>query len=243
MIDAVNANARATDGRKEYPDDARRRRLVWLAARAVERRRARGLVLVDARRRSRARRRAIRGSQFLDGKNAGYPEAALRRDLESIPQQAGGDARRSDAARQAARRQHARLQPGGDRRARPADVRRARAGPRGRAAQRAPALLRSRAPAGRRAGGRRRARLRARRSPHRRDARQRQPDDGAHGHRAGGRLRRAPVRIGRSGTDGREQARTRATSPCSSRRAPARRSRSRCDATSTRRPSPFPWDR
>ena len=74
---------------------------------------------------------------------------------------------------------------------------------------------------------------------HRRDARQRQPVDRAHGRRAGGRVRRAPDRIGRRRTGGPCRSAP-ATSPCSLPRGPARRSPSRCAATPTRRPPPFP---
>ncbi len=48
MIAAVNSHARVVDGRTRVSDDVRRRWLVRLAARTVERRRARGVVLVDA---------------------------------------------------------------------------------------------------------------------------------------------------------------------------------------------------
>ena len=117
---------------------------------------------------------------FLDGTNAGYPETALRARHRQHPGQARDHPRGSDAAGQAAGRQHARLQPRGDRRAGAADAGRARAGPRGRSPQRPPALLRSRTPARRRAGGRGGARLGTRRSADRRHARQPEPDRIAH---------------------------------------------------------------
>ena len=135
--------------------------------------------------------------QFLDGKNAGYPEAALQRELESIPtkvaqiraDQTPPDKRLADnmldsnpAATDAlVRLMFGALVPG-----------------------REGGLLNARlryfdpvAPPRRRAGGCRRAGLRARRSPHGRHARQPQRDDAAHGDRAGRRLRRASVRVGR----------------------------------------------
>ena len=74
MIDAVNAHARTVDGRTEYPTMFGAERLVWLAARAVERRRARSLVLVDARR-DRSRVGANPGSSTWRARTA-----AIRRD-------------------------------------------------------------------------------------------------------------------------------------------------------------------
>ncbi len=160
MITAVNAHARVVDGRREYPTmfgadgwygwqpqpwnvGALE---VWYWSMQPE---------------DRTRVGANPWLDFLEGRNASYPEAALQRELDSIPTQARRDPRRSHAARQAPRRQHARLQPGRDRRLGSPDVGSARARPRRGLAQRPPALLRSRAPPRRRAGGCRRARVRA----------------------------------------------------------------------------------
>ena len=93
MIDAVNANARVDERTQGIPDDARRRRLVWVAAGAVERRRARGLVLVDARRRSRARRRrSVAGVPRTARSRLSGSGAAARSGEHPAP--AGSDARR-----------------------------------------------------------------------------------------------------------------------------------------------------
>ena len=83
MIGAVNAHARvtSTDGRNTPRCSARR--VVWLAAGALECGRARGLVLVDAPD-DRARVGTDPWVEFLDGRNPGYPETSLQRDLESI---------------------------------------------------------------------------------------------------------------------------------------------------------------
>ena len=75
--------ARSTAAR-EYPTMRGARRLVWLAARAVERRRARGVVLVDARRTIARASAPIRGSSFSKARTPAYPETALKRDLDSI---------------------------------------------------------------------------------------------------------------------------------------------------------------
>ena len=196
MIDAVNANARVTDGRKEYP--SMRGADGWYGWRPEPWRvGALEVWYWSMRDDDRARVGTDPWLAFLDGKDDGYPEAALRRDLESIPRRLAAMRADRDAAGEAARRQHARLQSRRDRCARPPDAGRARAGPRGRAAQRAPALLRSRAQAGRRPRGRGRPRVRAGRSANRRDAGQRQPVDRTHGRRAGGSVRRASDRIGR----------------------------------------------
>ena len=68
------------------PDDARRGGMVRLARCAVERGRAGSLVLVAETRGPGAHRVRTRGSDFLGGRNAAYPEQALERDLKSIPQ-------------------------------------------------------------------------------------------------------------------------------------------------------------
>ena len=110
---------RARDRRPQgVSDDARRRRLVRLAAAS------RG---ASARSKSGTGRCAttiarasapIRGSRSSTGKDAGYPEAALRARSREHPAASWRAMRaRQDAAGEAARRQHARLQPGGDRRA------------------------------------------------------------------------------------------------------------------------------
>ncbi len=159
--DRVGQPSRASGERpRRISHHARRGRLVRLAARPVECRRARSLVLVDERRGSRARRRkpVARVPRRPEPRLRGHG-ARARAGRDSA--QARGHPRRSDAARQASRRQHARCEPGGDRRAGAADVRRARSGPRRRPAQRARPLFRSGAPARRHPGGRRRARLRA----------------------------------------------------------------------------------
>ena len=56
MIDAVNSHARTVDGRTRVSDDARGPWLVWLADCALERGRARAVVLVDEARGSAAHR-------------------------------------------------------------------------------------------------------------------------------------------------------------------------------------------
>ena len=63
------------------PDDARRQRMVRLAERAVERRRAGSLVLVAEAAGPRARRRQ-RVDRFSARAEPGYPEQALERDLQ-----------------------------------------------------------------------------------------------------------------------------------------------------------------
>ena len=140
--------------------DVRRRRLVRLAEHAVERRRARSLVLVaetggPAARHQRDGVGAARSdglgpvSRRAEPRLSGTGPRARPEDDRAA---ADRDAPRHDASGTAAGRQHARLQPGGDRFAGAADVGRASAGPRGRAAERAPALLRSRSKTRRRAG-------------------------------------------------------------------------------------------
>ena len=114
--------ARRSNGRKQYPDDARRRRLVRLARHAVERRRAGGLVLVaeaagpGARRAQRLGRFPARAERRVS--RAGAASAISRAS------RSGWTAMRArhDAAGETAGRQHARLQPGGDRVAGAVDV-------------------------------------------------------------------------------------------------------------------------
>jgi hypothetical protein len=85
MIDAVNANARVTDGRKEYP--SMRGADGWYGWRPEPWRvGALEVWYWSMRDDDRARVGADPWLAFLDGKDAAYPEAALRRDLESIQQ-------------------------------------------------------------------------------------------------------------------------------------------------------------
>ena len=223
-------------------DDGRRRRLVRLAA-ASRGTSARSRCGTGRCARPIARASApIPGSTSSTGRTPATPRRRCERDIDSIPRKLATiradrtppDKRLADNmldSNPAATDALVRLMLG-----------RARAGPRGRPPQRAPALLRSGAPARRRAGGCRGAGLGARRSADGRHARQPEPDRIAHGDRAGGRLRRASVRIGRVERT-HDAAWTRETSPCSSRRAPAPRSRWRPAATSTSRRLQFPWDR
>ena len=84
MIDAVNANARVTDGRKEYP--SMRGADGWYGWRPEPWRvGALEVWYWSMRDDDRARVGDDPWLAFLDGKNDGYPEAALQRDLESIP--------------------------------------------------------------------------------------------------------------------------------------------------------------
>src|SRR5687767_10067475 len=85
MIDAVNANARVTDGRKEYP--SMRGADGWYGWKPEPWRvGALEVWYWSMREDDRARVGADPWLAFLDGKDAAYPEAALRRDLESIQQ-------------------------------------------------------------------------------------------------------------------------------------------------------------
>ena len=189
---------RTRDERTEgVPVDARRRRVVRVAAGAVARGRARSLVLVDARRRSRRASATIRGWRSWTARTTRYPEAALRRDLDSIPRRlAAMRADRTPPEKRLAdnmldynpaatdalvRLMLGALVPGREggllnARLRYFDPVRKRAGVPEDVAALVSAL-----------GDR----------SHRRDARQRQPDDRAHGRRPGGRVRRAPDRVGR----------------------------------------------
>ena len=189
---------------------------------AVERRRARGLVLVDARRRIARASAPIRGSTISTGRIPAIPRPSLQRDLESIPRRLAAmradrtppDKRLADNmldSNPAATDALVRLMCGALVPGREGGLLNAR--------------LRYFDPVRRRAGvpedvaalvselGDRR---------HRRHAGQREPDDRAHGRRAG-RRRTPSTRSSRSsGTD--EPCRSaRATSPCGSPRAPARR--------------------
>jgi hypothetical protein len=83
MIDAVNSHARTVDGAR-VSDDVRGQWLVWLADRALECGRARAVVLVDEARGSAAHRRNA-WVDYLEGRNPGFPETVLKRDLDSIP--------------------------------------------------------------------------------------------------------------------------------------------------------------
>jgi hypothetical protein len=84
MIDAVNARARTVDGRKEYPTmfgpdgGYGWQREPWSVG-ALE------TWYWSMRAADRARVPANPWLDYLDGRNASYPESALSRDLESIP--------------------------------------------------------------------------------------------------------------------------------------------------------------
>ena len=84
MITAVNANARTAGGRTEYPTMFGRegwygwQRDPWNVG-ALE------VWYWSMRAADRARVRADAWVEFLEGKNAAYPESALQRELESIP--------------------------------------------------------------------------------------------------------------------------------------------------------------
>jgi hypothetical protein len=83
MIDAVNANARVTNAKKEYP--TMRGADGWYGWRPEPWRvGALEVWYWSMRDDDRARVGDDPWLAFLDGKDAGYPEAALRRDLESI---------------------------------------------------------------------------------------------------------------------------------------------------------------
>ena len=177
--DMIDVRQRATRGGRTAAPNIRRctARTAGMAGSASRGVSARSrLVLVDARRRPVARAGANPWVEFLEGKNPGYPETALRARPGEHSAQARGHACRPHAARQASRRQHARPESGGDRRAGAADARRAGAGPRRRAAQRPLRYFDPGAPSRRRAGGRRCARLGTRRSAHGRDAGESQRD-------------------------------------------------------------------
>ena len=214
MIAAVNSHSRVVDGRTEFPTMYGAdgwygwQREPWSVG-ALE------VWYWSMRAADRARAGANPWLDFLEGRNAGYPEAALQRELDEHPHQARDHPRRSDAAGQAPRRQHARRQPGRDRRARATDVGRARARPGGWPPQRAPALLRSRPPTRGRAGGRGGARLRAGRSADRRHARQ--PERRPNHARSSSRRAATPSTSSNrsSGTD-KLPGWTHETSPCSS---------------------------
>ena len=84
MIDAVNANARVVNGRKEYPtmhgaDGWYGWRPEPWSVGALE------VWYWSQRPEDRARVGADPWVEFLDGKNAGYPETALMREIDSIP--------------------------------------------------------------------------------------------------------------------------------------------------------------
>jgi hypothetical protein len=84
MIDAVNANARTVDGRKEYPTMFGAggwygwQRQPWSVG-ALE------VWYWSMRADDRSRAGADPWLEFLDGRNAAYPETALQRDLDLIP--------------------------------------------------------------------------------------------------------------------------------------------------------------
>ena len=84
MIDAVNAQARTANGRKEYPSMFGRdgwygwREEPWNVG-SLE------VWYWSMRAEDRARLAGDPWVAFLEGKNSGYPEQALQRDLESIP--------------------------------------------------------------------------------------------------------------------------------------------------------------
>ena len=116
MIDAVNSHARESDGRRQYP--TMHGAAGWYGWRdaPVERRRARGLVLVaEAPRTWSASAPERAGSTFSAGANAGVSRAGARDAICG----ASSERRRRlpprhDAAGEAPGRQHARLQPRGD---------------------------------------------------------------------------------------------------------------------------------
>ena len=164
--------------------------MVRLAGRAVERGRARGLVLV-AEAAGPGAHRPERLGRFSSRPEPGVPRAGPRTGSEHDPAARGRYQARHIHSGEAPRRQHARPQPRGDRLDGAVDVGRAPARPRGRAVECPSSLLRSGSQARRRAGGRGRARLGTVRLPHRGDAHQPQPVAASNGHRAGRRVRRA----------------------------------------------------
>ena len=89
MMGAVNAHARTTDGRTEYPTMRGEagwygwQRTPWNVG-ALE------VWYWSMRQDDRARITADTWVSFLDGKNPGYPETVLQRDLDSIPRKVAG---------------------------------------------------------------------------------------------------------------------------------------------------------
>src|SRR6266542_2983941 len=167
----------------------------------MERRRAGSLVLVTEARGSRAHR-----SQWVGGFSRRTKRGVPRTGAAARPGYdcAAGEriSPRSLHARDAPRRQHARLHPGRHRFHGPVDVGRARAGTRRRTVERAPPQFRSGSPARGRSGRCRRARLRTLGYAHHRDADQSESLALANGDRAGRRIWRAPAPERR---DGREE--------------------------------------
>ena len=198
MIDAVNANARTIDGRTRVSDDVSGATagMAGSASRGASARSTSGTR--SMRDDDRARLGANPWLEFLEGKNPGYPETILSARSREHPAKARGHPRRSHAARQAARRQHARSQPGGNRFARAADVGRA-----GARAARAACSTRASAisiPKRRRAGVPDDVAALVSALDDRRTVVtlvNLNPRDAANGDRAGRRLRRARIRIGR----------------------------------------------
>ena len=113
MMDAVNSHARTTGARKEYPTMFGAAGWYgwqpepWSVG-ALE------VWYWSMRPDDRTRVGANTWVEFLEGKNAGYPEEALKRGSRQFGEKARDDSRRQDPARQAARRQHARLESGVD---------------------------------------------------------------------------------------------------------------------------------
>ena len=80
MIDAVNAHARTVDRRTEYPTMHGERRLVWLEAHAVERRRARAGDW-SMKREDRPRTDAIPWIEYLRGQESRVSRSRVETDL------------------------------------------------------------------------------------------------------------------------------------------------------------------
>ena len=100
MTNAVNANARTVDGKTQYPIDVWPRppgqpqgnegRMVRLARSPVERRGARGVVLLAEGRRPRAGAHQSRGSNTCRDATRAIPETAMADDLATIKKRVEG---------------------------------------------------------------------------------------------------------------------------------------------------------
>ena len=114
MMDSVNSHASRDQRAQAVSDDARRCRMVRLAGRAVERGRARGLVLV-AEAAGPGANRPERLGRFSSRPEPGVPRAGPRARSGPNPAARGRYQARHLHAGEAPRRQHARPQPRGDR--------------------------------------------------------------------------------------------------------------------------------